>query len=52
MSMVTDHRHGETNLDQDFGYAGTGSIGDTIYLDRNGNGTQDPGEPGVGGVTQ
>ena len=56
------------NLDQDFGYAppshvsGKGLIGDTIYLDRDGNGTQDPDgadnvlgtaddEPGLEGVT-
>ncbi len=50
MSMVTV-AGGQTDLDQDFGYAGTGSIGDTIYLDRNGNGVQDPGEPGVPGVS-
>ncbi len=34
---------------QDFGYA-SGSIGDTIYHDMNGNGMQDDGEPGLGGV--
>ena len=38
------------NLNQDFGYAGIGTIGDTIYLDQNGNGSQDPGEPGLVGV--
>ena len=27
------------------------TIGDTIYLDVNGNGAQDPGEPGIPGVT-
>ena len=42
---------GETTLIQDFGYTGTGSVGDTIWNDRNGNGVQDPGEPGIGGVT-
>lgn len=31
--------------------AETGSIGDTIWIDANGNGNQDPGEPGIGGVT-
>ena len=41
----------ENDLDQDFGYRGTGSIGDTIYLDRNGDGDQDAGEPGLSGVT-
>ena len=40
----------------DFGFVGqqqgqgTGSIGDTVYNDINGNGQQDPGEPGIGGV--
>ncbi|MCP6762644.1 MAG: carboxypeptidase regulatory-like domain-containing protein [Fischerella sp. CENA71] len=30
--------------------SGTGSIGDTVFNDTNGNGQQDPGEPGVGNV--
>jgi uncharacterized repeat protein (TIGR01451 family) len=30
--------------------AATGSIGDTVFNDTNGNGQQDPGEPGVGNV--
>ncbi|MGF1674159.1 MAG: SdrD B-like domain-containing protein, partial [Rivularia sp. (in: cyanobacteria)] len=43
------------NLDTiDFGLAptqqGTGTIGDTVYRDINGNGQQDPGEPGIAGV--
>ncbi len=42
---------GETNLDQDFGYTGTGAIGDTIWNDADGNGSQDPGEQGLAGVT-
>ena len=46
---------GADNLDQNFGYTpkgpntGTGMIGDTIFLDRDGNGTPDPGE-GLEGV--
>ncbi|NEQ75144.1 MAG: hypothetical protein F6K23_20110, partial [Okeania sp. SIO2C9] len=41
---------GEDNLDQDFGYEQElGSIGDTIFLDENGNGTPDTGE-GIAGV--
>lgn len=28
-----------------------GSVGDTVYCDTNGNGTQDPGEAGIPGVT-
>jgi len=41
---------GADRLDQDFGYtspnhgAGDGLIGDTIFLDRNGNDSYDPGE--------
>jgi protocatechuate 3,4-dioxygenase beta subunit len=37
----------------DFGYnLPLGSrVGDTVFLDRNGNGAQDTGEPGIGGVT-
>ena len=42
---------GDDDLDQDFGYAGTGSIGDTIWLDQNGDAAQTGGEPGLGGVT-
>ena len=40
----------EANLDQDFGYGGTGSIGDFLWYDINGDGVQDAGEPGLGGV--
>src|SRR5579871_1588901 len=37
----------------DFGYvsACTGSIGDFVWSDTNGNGIQDTGEPGINGVT-
>ncbi len=42
---------GESNLGQDFGYVGSGSIGDTVWLDVDADGVQDPGEPGLGGVT-
>ena len=41
-----------SNLDQDFGYVfKSGSIGDTVFSDLNGNGIQDSGEPGIDGVT-
>jgi len=30
---------------------GGGQIGDTVYTDTNGNGTQDGGEPGIAGIT-
>ena len=49
-SMVT-LAPGENNLDQDFGYAPTGSIGDTIFRDNNGDGDQDTGEDGIANVT-
>ncbi|GHA12145.1 hypothetical protein GCM10008090_22520 [Arenicella chitinivorans] len=40
-------------LDQDFGYNNNvpvGDVGDTIYQDFNGNGIQEPGEPGIPGI--
>ncbi|BAN03690.1 SdrD B-like domain-containing protein [Ilumatobacter coccineus] len=42
---------GEVDLDQDFAYTGTGSIGDTVWLDLNDDGFLDDGEPGLEGVT-
>ncbi|QDU63128.1 Serine-aspartate repeat-containing protein D precursor [Planctomycetes bacterium Pan216] len=39
------------NLDQDFGYSGTLSIGDFVWYDLNGDGIQDTGEPGLAGIT-
>jgi len=38
------------NLDQDFGITGTGSIGDTVWLDLDGDGSRDPIEPGIPGA--
>ena len=38
---------GESQDNVDFGFVGTGSIGDTIYFDQDGNGVQDPGEVGL-----
>lgn len=40
-----------SNLLQDFGYAGNSSIGDTVWLDLDADGTQDAGEPGIPGAT-
>ncbi|MEZ5246758.1 MAG: isopeptide-forming domain-containing fimbrial protein [Acidimicrobiales bacterium] len=37
-------------LDVDFGYTGTGSIGDYVWLDDNGDGVQDGGETPLDGV--
>ena len=41
---------GEAARDVDFGYAGTGSVGDFVWLDINGDGVQDTGEPGIPGA--
>lgn len=41
---------GATDLDQDFGYAGTDIIGDLVWLDQNDDGVRDVGEPGLGGI--
>jgi hypothetical protein len=38
-------------LTYDFGYRGNGSLGDRLWLDRNGNSAQDAGETGLNGVT-
>lgn len=35
----------------DFGYQGTGSIGDTVWHDEDRTGDQDPGEAGLEGIT-
>ena len=35
----------------DFGYVGTNSIGDTVFVDIDNDGVQDAGEPGLGGVS-
>ena len=34
-----------------FGYSLSGSIGDTVFNDLDGDGTQDAGEPGIAGVS-
>src|SRR6185312_8068303 len=42
---------GDAKTDVDFGYRGTGSVGDRLWLDTNGDGVQDPGEVGINGTT-
>ena len=42
---------GDERLDIDFGYVGTGSIGDRVWYDANRNAMQDAGEPGIAGVS-
>ncbi len=41
---------GEDYTDMDFGYTKTGSIGDTVWFDADGNGVQNGSEPGFSGV--
>ncbi len=38
-------------IEPNFGYNAYGAVGDTVFNDLNGNGVQNPGEPGIGGVT-
>ena len=35
----------------DFGYTGTGAIGDRVWFDQDADGVQDAGEPGIAGAT-
>src|SRR4029077_19384898 len=42
---------GQNRTDVDFGYRLNGSVGDRVWNDGNGDGVQDPGEPGINGVT-
>ncbi|WP_341227824.1 SdrD B-like domain-containing protein, partial [uncultured Arcticibacterium sp.] len=42
---------GEDEKDIDAGYYVPASLGDTVFVDTNGNGLQDAGEPGIEGVT-
>ena len=42
--------YGNTSTDNDFGYVTTGSIGNFVWLDLNGDGVQDASEPGIPGI--
>ncbi|HEV7667676.1 MAG TPA: SdrD B-like domain-containing protein, partial [Thermoanaerobaculia bacterium] len=42
---------GQNKTDVDFGYRGTGSLGDRVWLDFDADGIQDAGETGINGVT-
>lgn len=41
----------QSRTDVDFGYRGASSLGDRVWNDLDGNGTQDPTEFGISGVT-
>jgi uncharacterized repeat protein (TIGR01451 family) len=50
-SPVTLTPAAPSRTDVDFGFAlPNGSIGDRVFNDANGNGVQDPGEPGISGA--
>ena len=42
---------GQNRVDVDFGYRGTGSLGDRVWLDSDADGIQDAGEAGINGAT-
>ncbi|MBE7556419.1 MAG: DUF11 domain-containing protein [Anaerolineales bacterium] len=44
-------RPGQIDLTRDFGFRPPRSIGDFVWLDNDGDGVQDPGEPGLSGIT-
>jgi hypothetical protein len=48
---TTDGDGSNGNLSADIALKGTGSIGDFVFNDTNGNGLQDAGETGLAGVT-
>lgn len=48
---VTLHAGDRIADDTDFGFVGQRTIGDVVWFDANGNGIQDVGEAGLGGVT-
>ncbi len=41
---------GEAATDVDFGYRGAASVGDLVWLDRNADGTRNPGESAIPGA--
>ncbi|PIE59037.1 MAG: hypothetical protein CSA33_00250 [Desulfobulbus propionicus] len=50
-SGIITLQSGQSVFDIDFGYTGTGTIGEKIWEDSNGNTVDDPGEVGIAGVT-
>jgi fimbrial isopeptide formation D2 family protein/uncharacterized repeat protein (TIGR01451 family) len=49
--VIVSTTSGVNRTDIDFGFRGTGSIGDRVYLDTSFDGVQQPGELGIPGVT-
>lgn len=48
---INDGDDEQGNLTMDIGLLGTCGLGDFVWLDRNNNGLQDTGEPGISGAT-
>ncbi|WP_160213735.1 SdrD B-like domain-containing protein, partial [Phaeodactylibacter xiamenensis] len=51
ISQIVTVNNGDNITTIDAGFYAPASIGDFVFLDENGNGLQDSGEPGVSGVT-
>ena len=49
-NFVNNTPNNQANLTVDFGLFEPASLGDTVFLDNDGDGIQDAGEPGVAGV--
>ena len=47
---ISFNGYGNTSSGNDFGYVTDGSIGNFIWLDLDGDGVQDKGEPGIPGI--
>jgi SdrD B-like domain/Secretion system C-terminal sorting domain len=51
MISITTGAMGVNNHDLDFGFKTLASLGDKVWRDDDRDGVQDPGEPGVAGIT-
>ena len=51
-TYIASVKDGDVRMSLDFGYKGgnPASIGDTVWIDTNGNGVTDAGEPGLSGI--
>jgi large repetitive protein len=49
-ATTTSLTAGQNRTNVDFSVAGTGSIGDRVWYDADGDGSQDAGETGLGGI--
>ena len=49
--MTADFGYNWASINDVMNNTGTGAIGDRLWIDANGDGVQDPDEPGLGGVS-